>query len=103
MPLNAQPTSLTLSVVGRPKALDINMAKDTAFPSCMGGWRGLFNKRLRSPLHRRKLLFQLSLLCQSFWATKAKLRAFVGAPGIELYGSVFSSILIEPDLSLASM
>ena len=79
------------------------MAKDIALMSRMAGLEGFANKRLRSPLHRRKLLFQLSLLFQSFWATKAKLGAFVGAPGIELYGSVFSSILIAPDLSLASM
>ena len=79
------------------------MAKDTASLSCMGGWGGVANKRVRSPLCLIKLLFQLVSLCQSFWATKAKLGAFVGAPGIELYGFVFSSILIAPDLSLASM
>ena len=39
---------------------------------------------LRMPLRFRKLLFRLTTLFQSFWATKAKLGAFVGAPGIEL-------------------
>ena len=79
------------------------MAKGTALASCMAGWRGLPDECLRIPLLFRKLLFRLAILFQSFWATKAKLGAFVGAPGIELYGSVFSSILISPEFSLAFM
>ena len=89
--------------VGQPKASVINMAKDIALPPYMGGRGGFANNRLRSPLGLRKLLFQLVVLFQSFCATNAKLGAFVGAPGIELYGSVFSSILITPDFSLASI
>ena len=40
VPLNALPTSLTPLAVGAQKASAINMAKDTALQSCMGGWRG---------------------------------------------------------------
>ena len=79
------------------------MAKGPASPLCMAGWRGLPDECLQITLRFRKLLFGLAILFQSFWATKAKLGAFVGAPGIELYGSVFSSILISPELSLAFM
>ena len=40
VPLNAQPTSTMPLAVGQLKASAINMAKDTALPLCMGGWRG---------------------------------------------------------------
>ena len=40
VPLNAQPTSSMPLAVGQPKASAINMAKETALTSCMGGWRG---------------------------------------------------------------